>query len=98
MPNPILDFSAFLVTYLLFGAVGYPLARRVKRPVATITWVILCLSIVTLGFSGRGEIWLFAVDGFHIYLVNAVQAVVIGLFTGLLVREVRSRRKEIPAR
>jgi predicted membrane-bound spermidine synthase len=92
MHDPLLELAAFFVTYLLFGAVGYPLARKFRTPVAPGTWVAISLSIVILGFSRRGEMWLFAVDGFHVYLLNAVQAFVIGILIGLIVRETRTRR------
>lgn len=92
MHNPLLELSALIVTYGVFGAAGYPLVRKFSKPVAVGTWVAFVISIIVLGFSSLGDTWVVGIGGFHIYLLNAIQAVVIGVLIGLLVREVRNKR------
>ena len=92
MQNSMLELSALTVTYGVFGAIGYRLAGKLKTPVSTGTWAMTVLGIIVLGFGSFGETWLFAVDGFHIYLLYALQALLVGMFIGLLVRELRNKR------
>lgn len=87
----LLELSALFVTYLAFGAAGYPLARRFKSQVAIGTWATLVISIDVLGLRSLGETWLIAVGGFRIYLIKAVQALIFGMLIGLIVREIQNK-------
>ena len=92
MQNSTLNILSFIVTYLVFGGIGYPLAQYFKMPVAVGTWFAIVVSIVVLGFSSLGETWLLGIGGFQLYLLNVLHAVVIGLLIGLIVREWKARR------
>ena len=95
MPHQILKYVAFVVTYALFGALGYSLARKFKSPVAPGTWFVLMIGVIVLGFSWFGETWLIAIDGFHIYLVRALQAILIGMLVRVVVLEKKNKPTHI---
>ena len=86
------NLLSLLLTYALFGALGYFLSRRFKHGARTSTWILLGVAAV---FSQ----WCFAftrvVDIYPLVIrMNyALQAVFVGILTGLVNREIRPKAR-----
>lgn len=87
------EIIALVVTYAVFGALGFPLAGRFRRPVTVPTWIFvvwgtLFAGSVYIGKSAR----LISIFGFNVYFNAALQALSLGVLLGLVVREIKMRR------
>ena len=91
METSLLQVAALVLTCVVFGTLGYLLAGRFGRPVALPTWVAIVLLTFFAQFFAISA-WLISIDGFHIQLNTALQALGIGILTRLIVREIRIRR------
>ena len=73
----------WLVTFILFGGIGWLLALRWKRPVGLRIWLALLLGVFVGSRIGVNTA-LFAVDEFAIMLNGALMALCFGAMARLL--------------
>ena len=88
----VLQISAVVISYGLFGFLGYRFSKTFKRPVSVLTWVILGLATV-LAFYVLPNTILFSVFDFRILLSVALHGLAVGVLIGLIVREIRLKRQ-----
>jgi hypothetical protein len=88
-----IELTALVATYVVFGAVGFTLSKRFRRPVALPTWIFVLLGIVLAGsvYIGKNA-RLISVFDFNIYFNTTLQALGLGVLVGLVVREMKIRR------
>jgi len=79
---------ALLLTYLVFGAIGYRIAKKFRRPIALATWVSVIVLTIASGFVMVSAI-LLGIDDFKIYVNTTLQAIGVGIIIGLATRELR---------
>jgi len=83
-----LHISALIITYLLFGFLGFRLSIKFKRPVTLLTWIGLIIATI-LAMSVMPGAILIGVFEFQILVNNALQATGVGIIIGLATREIR---------
>ncbi|MEN8254848.1 MAG: hypothetical protein ABFR33_05190 [Verrucomicrobiota bacterium] len=80
-------------TIVVFGAVGWLIAGRRKKPAGPLTFVVL-LAVAVVGYYVGVGTRLVDVDGFKVLLNWAIVSGCVGGCLGLLVRNRRLRRLE----
>ena len=90
MQISIIDAMFLVLTYLIFGFVGFQLSRRFRRPVITWTWVVLIIVTIASSTFMVGARFL-GVGTLGIYVNTTLQAIGIGIILGLATRETRIR-------
>jgi hypothetical protein len=85
-----LQILALIITYVVFGLLGYRLSKRFKRPVSVVTWVVLVLlALLAIGIMPGATLIGAGKVGIHINF--ALQAIGVGIIIGLAAREIRSK-------
>ncbi len=77
-------FSLF-ATLLIFGAIGYWVAGKLKRPVPISTVIIIIVATALAVYVGI-SVRLISIFGFTIYLNWALSAFGLGMIANLLIR------------
>ena len=86
----IIDALFLIVTYLVFGVIGFRLSRRFRSPVDIVTWIVLIIATFLSGWFMVGARLIGA--GEHgIHFNTTLQAIGIGIIIGLAIREIRLR-------
>jgi amino acid transporter len=88
-----LQITALVVTYLLFGFLGFRLSRKFKRPVSPLTWSVLIVATVLAMGVMPGAILIGAFE-FRILINHSLQAIGVGVIIGLSTREIRIKVEE----
>jgi len=91
-----LEIISLIFTYLVFGAIGFRLANRFRRPIAVPTWLTVVGLTLASGFVMIGGV-LIGIDGFKIHINTSLQALGIGILLGLAARELKLRIKSNPS-
>ena len=81
-----IQLVSFLTTLLVFGTIGYLVARKLKRPVQSWILVVIIVATVLVRYVGINTA-LASIFGFAIYLNRALQALGLGMMVNLLVRK-----------
>ena len=90
MEFSLLDIIAIIVTYVVFGFVGYRLSQKFKRPVHVITWIVTVIATFLAGYILPGQnSYLISGFGFNIYVSTSFQAIGVGIVIGLAIRELK---------
>ena len=86
----MLIILSFLLTFAVFGTIGFSLSRRIKRPVQTATWIFVAIAA---GLSQwiLPNLLLVSGGGFAIALNYSLEAVFLGILVGLVQRELKLR-------
>jgi len=86
----MLVIFSFVVTFVLFGTIGFSLSRKFKRPVKTATWIILSIAA---GLSQwiLPNVLLLSVGDFVIKWNYTLEALFLGILAGLVWRELKLR-------
>ena len=83
-----LQILALIITYVVFGLLGYRLSKRFKRPVSLVTWVVLVLlTLLAIGIMPGATLIGAGKVGIHINF--ALQAIGVAIIIGLAAREIR---------
>jgi hypothetical protein len=82
--SPI-EWSALIVSYLVFGTLGYLMGRRFRRPVHILVLVLIIIATLLAGYVGISTM-LISGYGFTIYLNWALQALGLGIILNLLIQ------------
>ncbi len=81
-----IQFLALFTTLMIFGAPGYWLAGKMKRPVP-ISTVIIVIAATALAVYVGISVMLISIFGFTIYLNWALSAFGLGMTANLLIRK-----------
>ena len=85
-----LDIVAIIVTYVVFGSLGYRISRKFKRPIGLGTWITAVLATFFAGYILPGpNSYLISGFGFNFYVSTSLQAVGVGIVIGLAMRELK---------
>ena len=87
MQFSFLQVLAIIITYLLFGFLGYRISGKIKRPVSMVIWIVLVPVTLATPFA-PGAILIGGGD-FNIYINFSLQAIGLGMILGLATREIR---------
>jgi hypothetical protein len=85
-PFCLIDFSAYLLTTLIFGAIGYSVARGAKSAPSFAAALLIVLGTMFVGYF-IVNIQLLSLFGFTIYLHHALQGFGFGLILGFMTRQ-----------
>jgi hypothetical protein len=88
MDEAFKEAISVVMTYGVVGAIGFTQARRIRKPVRMQTWVLLVVGVGSVGYlltSAR----LISMYGFTVYVSWVLQAFMLGLLIGVMVREMR---------
>ena len=80
---------AFLVTYILFGSIGYYVSRRFKRPL-TITGFIALLLLTIVSQAILPQTRIIGIFEFNIYFGPSLQALLAGVLLGRTIRAIKT--------
>jgi hypothetical protein len=80
------------MTFLLFAAAGYWLARRMAPPVRLNEWLVWILAVWAAGYLGIHMRLLSISDGLTLPLNNALQGFGVGVLASFLINEYRIHR------
>ena len=90
MELSLLNIIATIVTYLVFGSIGYRLSRKFKRPVRITTWIGTILGTLLVGYVLPGDhSYLISGFGFNVFVSMAFSAIGVGVVVGLAIRELK---------
>ena len=85
-----LDIVAIIVTYVVFGSLGYRISRKIKRPIGLGMWITAVLATFLAGYILPGpNSYLISGFGFNFYVSTSLQAVGVGIVIGLAMRELK---------
>jgi len=87
------DIFSGVVTYAFVGTIGFFQAKRFKRPVKALTWIVLICCVLVFQYVLVGT-RLFSIFGFNAYANWILQGFVLGVLLGLLVREMFSGKDD----
>ncbi len=90
MPHAPLELLGFLLSYAIFGALGYRLARRFRLPVDPVTWGVLALGLLASFFTRAG--WLIGIGEFKMTTAWCLQGLILGTLIGLIMRAINARK------
>ena len=85
-----LNIVAIVLTYVVFGYIGYRTSRRFKRPVSVVTWLVIVFVTFAVSFFAESAI-LIGGGEFIVRFNQAFQAVGVGIIIGLATRELRTK-------
>jgi hypothetical protein len=85
---------ASLITYLVFGSLGYLWGKRLPLPARTVNWV-LWLILLVLSDSLFVQVRLVDIYDFAIYLNWVIQALVVGILINFVVRTTRPEKPQV---
>ncbi len=80
-------FSIFF-TYAVFIALGFRFSKKFKKPVSVKTWIILIAAALLTGFI-MADTRLISLFKFAVYLNRSLEALCLGIITGLLINKIR---------
>ena len=90
MPSFFILILVFIITYVVFGYLGYQLSHKIKRPVSLTSWVVLVTATFVGSYFMRSarflDVFTFTAD-----INNALQAIGIGVIIGLAKHEIQLR-------
>ncbi len=86
----IVHACALIMTFLIFGPLGYRLSKKIKRPVSLVMWIFVVLLTLAAGASMPSAI-LVGIFEFKIFLCYSLMALGTGMIAGLAMREVKLR-------
>ncbi len=85
----MIEISAFVITYALFGAIGYFASRGFKKPLTVTSFVVLLvLTIVSLAILPTTR--LVGIFDFNIYFGPSLQALLAGILLGRTIRAIKT--------
>ena len=83
-----IELLSRLITYLVFGWVGYAWASNRSQPARLVDWVLWLIALLLAGSIGIGT-RLVDVLGFTIFLDDVLQALVLGVLINFVLRLAR---------
>lgn len=83
-----IELLSRLITYLVFGWVGYVWAKRLALPARPVDWFLWLIALLLAGSIGIGT-RLVDVFGFTILLDDLLQALVLGVLINFVLRLAR---------
>ncbi|HEX5943880.1 MAG TPA: hypothetical protein VFY66_16475 [Anaerolineales bacterium] len=83
-----LQLLSTLVTYVVFGWIGYVWAKAIPMPARLVDWVLWLIAFLLAGSIGIG-VRLVDVFGFTILLDDLLEALVLGILINFVLRLAR---------
>ncbi len=85
----MVDVLAFIVTYIVFGAIGYFTSGRFKKALTVTTFIVLLVAtIVSQAIFPTAR--LIGIFEFNIYIGPSLQAFLAGMLLGRTIRAIRT--------
>ena len=82
-----IELFSQLITYLVFGWIGYVWAKNLSRPARLVDWL---LWLIALWIVGSIRLRIVDIFGFTIFSQDLLQALVLGVLINFILRLARS--------
>ena len=92
-----IELLSRLITYLVFGWVGYVWAKKLSPPARLIDWVLWLIALLLAGSIGVNT-QLLNFFGFTILLQDLLRAIVLGVLVNFLLRLTRPELSQAKTR
>ncbi|HUI29351.1 MAG TPA: hypothetical protein VLX91_03965 [Candidatus Acidoferrales bacterium] len=89
----LLHFFALIIVLLLFGSIGYGLAKRSKKLVSLIAGIVLVVVTIFV-FGIMPSTILIGIYELKVYVSYSLMALILGIVVGLVVLEIKHRKRE----
>lgn len=81
-----IQFFSQLITFLVFGWVGYVWAKNLSRPVRLVDWLLWLIALV---IAGSIQLRIVDIFGFTILSQDLLRALVLGVLLNFILRLTR---------
>jgi predicted permease len=89
----LLHLFALIVALLLFGSIGYRLAKRSRKLVSLIAGIVIILVTISV-FGIMPSTILVGIYELKTYVSYSLMALILGIVVGLVVLEIKHRKRE----